>query len=211
MSVTREQFSGTTIAKSDQMNAADLLGGSLVCEIVDVEMTGSSDQPISIHVDSHPQPWKPSKTSRRVLLAIWPDTEPYEWIGRWIVLYNDPSVQWAGKAEGGIRMSHASHIDSEKVISVQVKRGKKEPQTVKPYRPQVQQQAQVVYWPYDKFQQQLSAARSKLESGELTADAFFARLQSKAPLTDAQIAEVNAIAPSDAPPMGDLPPDDDYL
>lgn len=116
MSISREEFMGTTMAKSDQINAADLLGGPLVCQITDIQMTGAADQPISIFVDSHPQPWKPSKTSRRVLAACWSDAEPSEWVGRYVVLYNDPAVMWAGKAEGGIRTSHMSHIDGKKTI-----------------------------------------------------------------------------------------------
>lgn len=194
-SLTRESFASTTLAKSDQINAADLIGAPLVCQITDIRMTGAADQPIAIHVDAHPQPWKPSKTSRRVLLACWPDTDPSEWIGRWIVLYNDESVMWAGKAEGGIRMSHASHLDREITVSVNATRGKKAPQTVKPYYPQEGQQApqEPIYWPDDAFAKQLAAATPKLESGELTAGDVIARLEKKAPITAGQRARIEAI------------------
>jgi hypothetical protein len=214
--LTREAFASTTLAKSDQINSADLIGSPLVCQITDIRMTGAADQPIAIHVDAHPQPWKPSKTSRRVLLACWPDTDPSEWIGRWIVLYNDESVMWAGKAEGGIRMSHCSHIDREVTVSVNATRGKKAPQRVQPYYPQADQQApaEVVYWPDDAFAKKLEGARLKLESGEMTADQVIAALEKKAPITAGQRARIDAIKPVQPEPISqedDLepPPRDD--
>lgn len=219
MTLTRESFASTTLAKSDQINAADLIGAPLVCQITDIRMTGAVDQPIAIHVDAHPQPWKPSKTSRRVLLACWPDTEPSDWVGRWIVLYNDESVMWAGKAEGGIRMSHASHLDREITVSVNATRGKKAPQTVKPYYPQEGQQApqEPIYWPDDAFAKQLTAATPKLESGELTAGDVIARLEKKAPITAGQRARIEAVRfvrmQPEPEPNDDLepPPSDEFF
>lgn len=206
MSLTREQFAGTTLAKSDQINAADLIGGSLVCQITDIRMTGAADQPIAIYVDAHPQPWKPSKTSRRVLLACWPDTDPSDWVGRWIVLFNDESVMWAGKAEGGIRMSHASHIEREVVISVNATRGKKVAQRVEPYHPQ-QGQAPVepTYWPDDAFEKQVA----KVRPGETDAESVIVALEKKALLSEGQKARLRrAAAPVDpeVEPVTNEPP-----
>lgn len=211
-SITRDQFATTTVAKSDQINAADLIGAPLVCQITDIQMTGSADQPVSIYVGAHKQPWKPSKTSRRVLLACWPDTDPSEWIGRWIVLYNDESVLWAGKAEGGIRMSHASHIDRDVTVSVNATRGKKAPQTVKPYYPQEDQQApqEPVYWPDEAFAKRLASATPKLESGELTAGDVIAVLERTAPITAGQRAKIEAVKfvsmPDPEPPSDEIEP-----
>lgn len=219
MTITRDQFATTTVAKSDQINAADLIGAPLVCQITNIQMTGSADQPVSIYVDAHKQPWKPSKTSRRVLLACWPSTDPSEWIGRWIVLYNDESVMWAGKAEGGIRMSHASHIDRDVTVSVNATRGKKAPQTVKPYYPQDAQQApqDPIYWPDESFAKQLASASPKLESGELAAGDVIAKLEKKAPITAGQRARIEAIKPvrvePEPEPNDDLepPPSDEFF
>lgn len=210
MTVTREAFASTTIAKSDQINAADLIGAPLVCQITDIRMTGAADQPIAIHVDAHPQPWKPSKTSRRVLLACWPDTDPSDWVGRWIVLYNDESVMWAGKAEGGIRMSHCSHIDRDVVVSVNATRGKKAPQRVQPYHPQDDQHspAEPVYWPDDAFANKLNGATAKIESGEMTAEQVIAALEKKAPITAGQRARIEAIKPVHMEQEPESPSDD---
>jgi len=205
MSISREDFMGTTMAKSDQINAADLLGGPLVCQITDIQMTGAADQPISIFVDSHPQPWKPSKTSRRVLAACWSDVDPSEWVGRYVVLYNDPTVMWAGKAEGGIRTSHMSHIDGKKTIMTNATRGKKSAQTVEPYYPDNSQApaAAPVFWPDEAFAKRLAAAQQKIDSGELTAEAFIATLEKKAPMTAGQKARVK---PTPAPAIEDDEP-----
>lgn len=207
MSISREEFMGTTMAKSDQINAADLLGGPLVCQITDIQMTGAADQPISIFVDSHPQPWKPSKTSRRVLAACWSDVEPAEWVGRYVVLYNDPTVMWAGKAEGGIRTSHMSHIDGKKTIMTNATRGKKSAQTVEPYYPDSSQApaAAPVFWPDEAFAKRLAAAQQKIDSGELTAEAFIATLEKKAPMTAGQKARVKSTPAPVDDDLGDPP------
>lgn len=191
MSVTREAFLSTTMAKSDQLNSSDLLGGPLVCQITDIQMTGSADQPISIFVDAHPQPWKPSKTSRRVLAACWADAEPSEWVGRFVVLYNDPSVMWAGKAEGGIRCSHLSHISERKTIMVNATRGKKAAQVVEPYYAQAESAPQQpVFWPEEAFEKQFKNAEPLLISGEKDAEKVIVALEKKAPLTEGQKARL---------------------
>lgn len=204
MSISREEFLQTTQAKSDQINAADLLGGPLVCCITDIQMTGSTDQPISIFVDAHPQPWKPSKTSRRVLAACWADAEPSEWVGRYAVLYNDPSVMWAGKAEGGIRCSHLSHITERKTIMVNATRGKKAAQIVEPYYPQDQQASapqQPVFWPDEAFEKRYIAAEPLLISGEKVADDVIAALEKKASLTEGQKARIRRCKAADPEPV----------
>lgn len=206
MTISREDFLGTTMAKSDQINAADLLGGPLVCQINDIQMTGSADQPISIYVDAHPQPWKPSKTSRRVLAACWSDVEPSEWVGRFVVLYNDPTVMWAGKAEGGIRCSHLSHISEKKTIMVNATRGKKAAQVVEPYYPHEQAPQQSTYWPDDAFEKQFKKAEPLLISGEKIADDVIVALEGKALLSEGQKARLRRCKaedplPDDAPSL----------
>lgn len=202
MTVTREAFLGTTQAKSDQINAVDLLGGPLVCQITDIQMTGSADQPVSIYVDAHPQPWKPSKTSRRVLAACWADADASDWIGRYVVLYNDPTVTWAGKAEGGIRTSHLSHISEKKTIMVNEKRGKKAPQVVEPYYPSAEpaKPAEPVFWPDEAFEKQVTRASKAIISGEKTADDIIAALEVKAPLTVGQKSRLRYIQSVDLEP-----------
>lgn len=196
MTLTAEDLQRATQAKSDQLNSCDILGGSLVAKIVDVK-SGSSEQPVIIVIDSWPQPWKPSKTSLRVLCACW-GNEPQNWIGRYAVLFCDETVKFGGEAIGGIRTSHLSHITGTKKVAVNTTRGKKGIQTIEPYYPQEESapvNVEPVFWPDEAFAKQLSAAQAKIDSGELTVDAFVARLEKKAPLTVGQKARVKPTPP----------------
>lgn len=209
MSISREQFLNTTQAKSNQINADDLLGGPLVCQITDIQLNGSADQPISIFVDAHPQPWKPAKTTRRVLAACWPDSEPSDWIGRYVVLYNDEKVKWAGEEVGGIRISHMSHISGTKRVSVNATRGKKAVQVVEPYIAQnTPQQAETPkFWPDEAFEKQFANLSPKVADGDRTAADLIAWFEKKASLTQGQKARINSIgAEPIEPPAMDEPP-----
>ena len=124
-------LSKTIEAKSDQLNADDLLGGPRIIRITAVK-SGSSDQPIHISYEGdNGKPWKPSKGMRRVLVAAWgSDGEAY--IGRSVEVYNDQSVKWAGAEVGGIRISRMSDIKNTIVLPLTLSRGKKTPVIIKP-------------------------------------------------------------------------------
>lgn len=192
MTLTAQDLQRATQAKSDQLNSCDLLGGSLVAKIVDVK-AGSSEQPVIIVIDSWKQPWKPSKTSLRVLSACW-GNDPSQWIGRYAVLFCDETVKFGGEAIGGIRTSHLSHITGTKKVAVNTTRGKKGIQTIEPYYPDGDQHdappADPVFWPDDSFIKQLSQAQAKLDSGEITAEQVIAKLEKKARLTAGQKARI---------------------
>ena len=100
-------LSSTTVAKSDQLNADELID-PITITITRVEKVSAKDQPVHIHADGI-QPYKPCLTMRRMLIATWGKYKDV-WVGRSLVLYCDPEVMWAGKEQGGVRVSHASHI-----------------------------------------------------------------------------------------------------
>ena len=122
--------SDTIVAKSDQLNADDLIGGPLVGRIVRVSRTGS-EQPIEVHLDTWPKPWRPSKTDRRVLVGLI-SSNANEWVGRSVELYRDPTVRFGGEAVGGIRVRALSGIKGEAKISLAVSKGKKATTTIRP-------------------------------------------------------------------------------
>ncbi len=210
MSITREEFLGTTQARSDQINAADLLGGPLVCRITDIELTGSAEQPISIYVDAHPQPWKPSKTSRRVLAACWSDVEPSQWVGRYVILRNDETVKWAGEAVGGIRSSHLSHIDGVKTIMVNTTRGKKGAQRVEPYYPaESERPVEVAYYPEDKFEANFPQWCELIKSGKKTNQQIVTNVERGGKLTQGQRDRILSVQKEEEPePAPDALTDD---
>lgn len=93
--------------KSDQLNADDLLTGSITVTIVDVRR-GSKEQPVIIDINGL-MPYKPCKSMIRVMVTAWGD-QAKEWVGRSMTLYCDPNVKFGGVALGGIRISHLSDI-----------------------------------------------------------------------------------------------------
>lgn len=110
-------------AKSDQLNADDLLGGDITVQVEGVNK-GNSDQPVVIRISGGHCPFKPSKTALRIIAAAW-GTETNQWVGRWMQLYRDATVKWAGTEVGGIRIRAMSHLDRPLNLALTETRGKK--------------------------------------------------------------------------------------
>jgi hypothetical protein len=126
-------ISRTIEANSDQVNADDLTGGPRAVTITGITK-GTAEQPVNIELAEFPgRAYRPCKSMRRVLVTAWgPDASVY--IGRKMLLYNDPTVKWGGAAVGGIRIGALSHIDSRITLALTVTRGKRAPFTVEPLR-----------------------------------------------------------------------------
>lgn len=123
----------TIVAKSDQLNADDLIDSQITVRITKVRAhPDSNEQPISIHYDGdNGKPYKPCKSMRRVLVHVW-GRDGNAYVGRSMTLYRDGKVQFGGIMVGGIRISHMSHIDEEVMIALAVSRGTRKPYSVKP-------------------------------------------------------------------------------
>jgi hypothetical protein len=119
-------------ARSDQLNADDLLDSPRTITITRVSGTGSAEQPVAVHYEGeNGRPFMPCKTVRRIMVGAWGKyTDKY--VGRAMTLYRDPAVSFGGMVVGGIRVSHMSHIDSEKTLALQVTRGRKAPFKILP-------------------------------------------------------------------------------
>lgn len=124
--------SNAIVAKSDQLNAIDLVGRDVTVTIVDVKQ-GPADQPVHIITDLYgpSRPWKASKTALRDIVQAW-GTDSTVWVGRRLTLWNDPSVLWAGKPVGGIRVRAMSHIDAPFKANHVITRGKTEQVMIQP-------------------------------------------------------------------------------
>lgn len=111
-------------AKSDQLNADDLIGAPRTITITRV--TGNDgDQPVSIFYEGDGgKPFKPCKTIRRVLMGVW-GRYANEYVGKSMTIYRDDKVTFGGLETGGIRISHMSGIDKETVVVVMKSKGKK--------------------------------------------------------------------------------------
>ena len=93
-----------------------MIGGPVIVKVIEVISRGG-DQPVSIRIDGGLQPFKPCLSMRRVLAKLW-GVESDNWIGKSMVLFNDPTVIWAGKPEGGIRISHLEGITKAEEVPV---------------------------------------------------------------------------------------------
>lgn len=135
-------------AKSDQLNADDLIGGPRTITVRKV--TGNDgDQPISIFYEGdNNKPFKPCKTIRRVLLAVW-GRYANEYVGRSMTIYRDDKVTFGGLETGGIRISHMSGIDKETVVVVMKTKGKKAGVKVQPLRQEQPRQRTAKQWADD--------------------------------------------------------------
>lgn len=118
----------TIAPRSDQMNADDLLAGPRTFTITAVRVHEGGEQPVEVVLAEFPadRPWKPGKSMRRVLVALWGDDEQ-AYVGRRLTLYNDPDITFGPDKTGGIRISHASHIAGRKTMPLTVKRGSRKP------------------------------------------------------------------------------------
>ena len=124
-------LSDSIVPRSDQINADDLIAGPITVTITDTK-PGEAEQPVDILLVETPgRAYRPSKSMRRVLVKLW-GPKSADYAGRRLTIYNDPSVTWAGKAVGGIRISHASHIDKPVTMSLALAKGKLAPFTVQP-------------------------------------------------------------------------------
>lgn len=119
--------SATIVAKSDQINAADI-ADPITVEILDVRLKSGDDQPVEIEITNY-KPWRPCKSMRRLLARMW-GTDASRWIGQRITLYHEASVSWAGQPVGGIRVSAMSGIDGDQNIRLPAKRGKYETHSI---------------------------------------------------------------------------------
>jgi hypothetical protein len=119
------------IAKSDQVNAGDLVGISRTVRIASVNVQPGTEQPVAIKLDGDSKVYRPCKSMSRVLVAAW-GADSAKYAGRSMTLYCDPDVLWAGMKVGGIRISHMSHIDSTITLALAENKKNRKLFTVKP-------------------------------------------------------------------------------
>lgn len=125
-------MTAVTAPRSDQLNSEDLLAGARTITVREVRIFPGTEQPIAVYFEGDGnKPWKPCKTTARLLVAGWgPDASKYG--GRSITLYRDPTVKWGGVATGGIRISHMSHIDAPLVMALAENKKTRKVHTVQP-------------------------------------------------------------------------------
>lgn len=141
--MNKEELQQCAAAKSDQIDADNLIGGiTMDVTIKAVQRGPSNEQPLQLVLEETDKFYRPSKTFRRALIGCFGD-EPSNWIGKRLRLVRNPDTMFGGVKVGGIEVSHAS-IDAPVVFMLAAKRGKKSqvsidviPAPTKPTKPQV--------------------------------------------------------------------------
>lgn len=168
-------------AKSDQLNFIDISDGSEPILHVESVVVTNSDQPIAIHyVGCNGRPYKPAKCMIRVLAGAWGD-ESDLWVGKYIKVFGDPTVTWAGAEQGGIRIRALSDIPKQGYTAfIQKNRSTRVKQTI-PYLD--------MSYPTELFKEKLPAMKTAIEGG-MSVEDVIARCSQTGILSDEQIKEL---------------------
>lgn len=187
-------MTATIVAKSDQINAADLIGNPRTITIREVRIKGDEDQPVSILIEGDSKAFRPCKGVRRLMVAMWgPDANKY--IGQSLTLYYDSDVTWAGKKEGGIRVSHMTGIDRETVFAMRTSRTATKPYKIQPLKQQAKAAPQPASepdeWPADDAPDTVASLRGQIAdaNGKASWDEARAAFEALAPTLDDATAD----------------------
>lgn len=120
-------------AKSDQWNAADLVGVARTFTIVAVKINLAADQKVSVEFAESPDKvWRPCKGMGRVMAELWRTGEPQDLVGKRVSLFCDPDVTYGASTTGGIRISAMSDIAEVRRVNVKISRTKFKQYDIKP-------------------------------------------------------------------------------
>lgn len=176
-------------AKSDQLNAVDIMGFEPVITIRNV-VVKKGEQPVSIYYNGdNNRPWKPSKGMIRVLAAAW-GRDSAAWVGKSAQIYCDPTVRYAGQEVGGVRIRALSDIDKRGMTFILTLSKQKRA----PYPVSFLNMERAPY-PQDRFEKGLPAMIEKMKSGDMTLSQIIAQCQKTGELTPEQIGVLEDNAP----------------
>lgn len=177
-----------TQAKSDQLNAVDIMGCEPIFKIRDVQVR-QGDQPVWVYYEGdNNKPWKPSLGMRRILQAGW-GSETDNWIGKSVQVLMNPDVIYAGKKVGGVEVKAMSDIPTNGLMCTKaVSKQKREPYPVAwldTRRPE---------YPQAQFEKGLPTMVQWLQEGK-TVEQIIAQCQKTGDLTQDQIKTLQEAAP----------------
>lgn len=178
-------------AKSDQLNAVDLMAGDRVIRIRHVDVNKvRSQQKVWVYFDGDgDKPWKPSKGMLRALASAW-GTDSDKWVGRMAKLYRNPDVLFKGEKVGGIWIRALSDIPVEGLhFTMQISRGKRQLVSI-----ELLQYAPFPY-PDDLFKRALPTMIRKMNSGEMSLQQVIGQCQQTGELSEMQRKILEDAAP----------------
>ena len=122
--MNKQELQACAAAKSDQIDADNLIGGiTMDVTITAVQRGPSNEQPLQLVLKETDKFYRPSKTFRRALIGCFGD-DPVNWIGQRLRLVRNPDTMFGGVKVGGVEVSHAS-IKEPMVFMLAKTRGRK--------------------------------------------------------------------------------------
>ena len=177
-------------AKSDQLNAVDIMGVEPVIRIREVRVA-QGEQPVWVFFDGdNNRPWKPSKGMLRIMMAAW-GVESDEWVGKRVKLYFEPTVTWAGEQVGGIRIRALSSIKADGMLVALTLNRKKRVAL----RVELLPEDTLPPYPEEKFLSALPAMQKAMEDGKMSLQQVIAQCQKTGNLSEEQIATLESAVP----------------
>ena len=177
-------------AKSDQLNAMDIVGCEPVITIREVRYNPTAPSQkiwIFYHGDNN-KPWKPSVGMGRILAGGW-GVDSDNWIGKSVKIFCEPSVVYAGKEVGGVHIRAMSDIPERGInLMLAVNRSKRVPFHVdflSMTRPE---------YPQAKFKAAFDTMVKAMHKGA-TIEQIIAQCQNTGDLTEAQLKALQEAAP----------------
>ena len=125
-------FAESLMAKSDQINAADLMGGPITIKIAGLKVKNSEVQKWTMRLDGNDKFYRPCLGMRRLIAEVWGG--PKNYAGGSMTLFREGDTVYGGKEVGGIRISHMTGIDAPVEITVPIRRGVMRTYVVKPLK-----------------------------------------------------------------------------
>lgn len=186
-------LSDTIKAKSDQLNALDIVGFEPVITITDVKKVNDPQQPIWVYYQGcGNRPWKPSLGMRRVLMTGWGKMKS-DWVGKSVKIWCNPEVKWAGSAAGGIEILAMSHVDKRGFTTTKRENRSK----VVAYKVEYLDMTRPAY-PDDKFESELPRMIDAISSGKSSIEKVVAHCQKTGDLTADQLSKLEQAVPVSA-------------
>jgi hypothetical protein len=191
MSDRDDDITSAIQAKSDQLNAVDIVGSEPVIKIREVKLfLNSPKQKVWIHFEGdNNRPWKPAVGMLSIMTEAWGKLTK-EWVGKHVQIFCEPTVTYGGEQVGGIEIKALSDIKKEGIDVVHVKNQK---QRKVRHIPLLVIKAEV--YPADRFEKALPVMTKKMQEGEMTLQQVIAQCQKTGQLTTDQLAQLEAAAP----------------
>jgi len=178
-------------AKSDQLNAVDIVGSEPVIKIREVQLfLTSPKQKVWIFFEGdNNRPWKPAVGMSRIMTEAWGKLTK-EWVGKHVQIFCEPTVTYGGEQVGGIEIKALSDIKKEGIDVVHVKSQK---QRKVRHIPLLVIKTEV--YPTEQFNKALPVMGKKMQAGDMTLQQVIAQCQKTGQLTAAQMKQLEGAAP----------------